>query len=87
MSPFKDINRIVANMNRGLIIFDDGVQARRRMSKGFLVRPWLTADRMLQLCCYVQLMGERRMAESSFFIYMRIEPNMLDEMRSSKELA
>ena len=50
------------------------------MGIGFLARPWLTADRMLQLGCYVQPMRELRMTESSFFIYMRMEPNMFDEI-------
>ena len=50
------------------------------MGIGFLARPWLTADRMLQLGSYVQLMRELRMTDSSVFIYMRMEPNMFDEI-------
>ena len=50
------------------------------MGIGFLTRPWLTADRMLQLGRYVKLMGELRMTDSSFFIYMRMEPSMFDEI-------
>ena len=50
------------------------------MSIGFLTRPRLTADRMLQLGRYVQLMRELRMTDSSFFIYMRMEPSMFDEI-------
>ena len=50
------------------------------MCMGFLASPWLTADRMLQLCRYVQLMRELRMTDSSFFISMRMEPNMFDEI-------
>ena len=50
------------------------------MAIGFLTRPWLTADRMLQLGRCVQLMRELRMTDSSFFIYMRMKPSMFDEI-------
>ena len=51
------------------------------MGLGFLTRPWLTADRMLQFGRDVQLMRELRMTNSSFsFINMRMEPNMFDEI-------
>ena len=45
-----------------------------------MARPWLTADR-IQFGCYVQLMRELiRMADSSFFNYMRIEPTIFVEI-------
>ena len=50
------------------------------MSIGFLGRTWLTADRMLQLGRYVQLMRKLKMTDSSFFIYMMKEPSMFDEI-------
>ena len=50
------------------------------MGIGFLTRPWLTADRMLQVGRYVQLMRELRTTDNPFFIYMRIEPSMFDEI-------
>ena len=50
------------------------------MGIGFLTRPWLTADIVLQLGRYVQLLRELRMTDSSFFIYMRIEPSLFDEI-------
>ena len=50
------------------------------MGIGFLTRPWLAADIMLQLGRYVQLMRELRMTDSSFFIYMRMEPSMFDKI-------
>ena len=50
------------------------------MGIGFLARPWLTADRMLQFGRNVQLMRDVRMTDSSFFIYMRMEPNIFDEI-------
>ena len=49
------------------------------MGIGFFARPWLTADRMLQLVGrFIQLMREIRMTDSLFFIYMKMEPNMFD---------
>ena len=45
-----------------------------------LARPRLTAGRMLQFGRYVQLMRELRIKDSSFFIYMRMEPNMFEEI-------
>ena len=50
------------------------------MGIGFLAHPWLTADRMQQFGRYVQLMRELRMPDSSFFIYMRMEPIMFDKI-------
>ena len=50
------------------------------MGIGFLTRPRLTADRLLQLSRYVQLMRELRMTDNSFFIYMKMEPSMFDEI-------
>ena len=51
------------------------------MGIGFFVRPWLTADTMLQLVGrYIQLMRELRMKDIYFFIYMKMEPNMFDEI-------
>ena len=50
------------------------------MGIGFLARHWLTADRMLKFGRYVQLMRELSMADSLFFIYMRMDPNMFDEI-------
>ena len=50
------------------------------MGIGFLTSPWLATDRMLQLGGYVQLMRELRMTDSLFFIYMRKEPRLFDEI-------
>ena len=41
---------------------------------------------MLQFGPFVQLMGELRMADSSFFIYMVMEPNMFDEILNRVDL-
>ena len=49
------------------------------MGIGFLACPWLTADKWLPFGRYVQLVRELRMADSSFFNYMRMEPNIFDE--------
>ena len=46
------------------------------MGIGIFARPWLPADRMLQLVGrYIQLMRVLRMTDSLFFIYMKMEPN------------
>ena len=46
------------------------------MGIGIFARPWLPADRMLQLVGrYIQLMIVLRMTDSLFFIYMKMEPN------------
>ena len=50
------------------------------MGIGFLVRPWFTADRMLKFGRYVKLMSDQRMTDSSILIYIRMEPNMFDEI-------
>ena len=50
------------------------------MGIGFLTRSWLIADIVLQLGRYVQLLRELRMTENSFFIYMRMEPSLFDEI-------
>ena len=46
---------------------------------GFMASPWLTADRWLSFGRYVKLM-RIRMADSSFFNYMRIELDMFVEI-------
>jgi hypothetical protein len=54
---------------------------RRRRPKRFWVRSWLTANRRLQFGHYDQLMRELRMEDtSSFFNYLRMEPQMFDEL-------
>ena len=50
------------------------------MGIGFLVRLWLTADRMLQFGVYVQLMRGPRMTDGSVFISMKMKLNMFDEI-------
>ena len=51
------------------------------MGIGFFARPLLTADRMLQLVGrYIQRMRELWMTDSFFFIYMKKEPNRVDEI-------
>ena len=51
------------------------------MGIGFFARPWFTADRMLQLVGrYIQLMRELRMTDSYCFSYMKLGPNMFDEI-------
>ena len=70
-------------MNHRFIILDGEIQARLRrwgVGIGFLTRSWLTADRMLQLGRYVQLMREPMMTDSSLIIYMRMEPSMFVEI-------
>ena len=84
MSTFKDMNIIVveamlqlANMNHRFIILEYEIQARQRR--------WGWAS--LVYCRHIATIGplcpsyerELRMTDSSFVIYMRMEPSMFDE--------
>jgi hypothetical protein len=54
---------------------------RRRRPRRYWVRPWLSADRRLQFGQYDTLMRELRMDDTnSFFIFLRMEPAMFDEL-------
>ncbi|XP_070212554.1 uncharacterized protein [Littorina saxatilis] len=66
---------------RQLALVQELMRRRRRRPPAFWVRPWLTAQRRLMYGHFHCLMRELRIEDTaSFFNFMRMEPQMFDEL-------
>ena len=57
------------------------IRGRRRRRRAYWVKPWLSTERRLMYGHYDRLMAELRVDDpSSFFNYLRMPPEMFDEL-------